>query len=225
MKRQFAVIGLGTFGSEVARTLARNKYDVIAIDKDEEKVKELADSVAMAVQLDATNERALKEAGVQDVDVAIVSIGKHIESSILVVMLLKDLGIKHIIAKSISDLYGRILTQLGIDKVVHPEQDGAQRFAHSLIKPEFLEFIDLSPDYSIVELPAAEKFWNKTLGDLRVRENFGITVIAIKGPLSDKTRKNEWNINPVHSDIIKPHDVLVILGNNDNIEKFSDWSK
>jgi trk system potassium uptake protein TrkA len=222
MKKQFAVIGLGRFGSEVARTLSKNKCDVIAIDKEENRVKELAETVTLALQLDATDEKALREAGVQNVDVAIVSIGENIEASILVVMILKELGIKHIVAKALSELYGRILSQLGVRTVVHPERDMAQKVAQSLIKPEFLELIELSPDYSIVELPAPKFVCNKTIMELNLRSKYGITVIAIKSMYYKQSDKERWNINPSPSDTVSENDMLVVLGSNKDIEKFSE---
>lgn len=222
MKTQFAVIGLGVFGAEVARTLAKHKYSVLAIDKDENKVKDIADAVTIAVQLDATNEKALREAGVQDVDVAIVSMGENIEASILIIMLLKELGIPNIIAKAANDLYERVLKQIGLKMVVRPERDMAQKVAHSLIRPEFLEFIDLSPEYSIAEIPAAKSLWKKTLDDNDFRANYGISVVAIKRLDKDGSGESNWNVTPLATDVIEEGDVLVILGKNENIEKFSE---
>lgn len=221
MTKEFAVIGLGRFGSEVARTLAKNKYSVIAIDRNEVKVRELADMVTLAVQLDATDEKALREAGVQNVDVAIVSIGEDIESSILVVMILKDIGIRNIVAKAISDLHGRILSQLGVTRIVHPERDMAQKIALTLVRPNILELIELSDDYSIVEFPAPAFVQNRTIMESNLRSEYGLTVIAIKRNEPGLSDKESWNINPYPSDSIKENDTIVLLGKNKDIEKFS----
>ena len=219
MKKQFAVIGLGRFGAEVALTLAENKCDVIAVDKDETRVKELADRVALPVELDATDEKALREAGVQNVDVAVVSIGENIEASILVLMLLKDMGIKNIIAKAQSRMHGRILYQLGVRQVVYPERDMARKVAGGLIMPEFMEHIELSPEYSIVELPAPDDFAGKSILDAKLRADYGVTVIAIRKQGLGKGGKELWNINPLPSDKIQSGDTIVVLGANADIER------
>lgn len=221
MKKQFAVIGLGRFGSEVARTLSMNGYEVIAADRDENRVREVSDYAAMAVQLDAVDEKALREAGIQNVDVAVVSIGENIEGSILVVMTLKELGIKNIVAKAVSELHGRILTQLGIKRVVHPERDMAQKVAYNLIQSKLLDLIELSPDYSITEMPTPELMQGQSIADVNLRARYGITIIAIRGQNGTGPESESWNINPHPSDVLKKEDIIVVLGSNSDIEKFS----
>ncbi|KPK01637.1 MAG: hypothetical protein AMK71_04865 [Nitrospira bacterium SG8_35_4] len=222
MKKQFAVIGLGRFGSEVARTLAQNRNDVIAIDRDEARVKEVSDHVTMALQLDAVDEKALREAGVPNVDIAVVSIGENIEASILAVMTLKDIGIKNIVAKAVSEMHGRILTQLGVRRVVHPERDMAQKVAHSLVRADVLELIELSPDYSIVESEAPDFVQNMAIEEINIRAKHGITIIAIRRHDAKATEREEWKINPHPSDVIEKGDILVILGSNEDIKKFNE---
>ena len=129
MKNQYAVIGLGRFGSSVAVTLAENKCNVIGIDIDEARVKAVSEKITIAMQLDAMDAQALKEAGIKDVDVAIVSIGENMEANILVTMILKDLGIKRIFAKAINELHGKVLKQIGVEKVIYPEADMGYRVA------------------------------------------------------------------------------------------------
>src|SRR5215207_6459868 len=153
-KRSFAVIGLGRFGSAMATTLAGLGHDVVGIDGSEAKVRGLADLISLAIQLDATDEKALRAAGLKDVDVAVVSIGEHLESSLLVVTRLREMGIKHIVAKAVTPLHGRILEKLGVTRVVFPEREMAIRVAHSLVVPNVLDYIELSSEYSIVEVPA-----------------------------------------------------------------------
>ena len=134
-KRTFAVIGLGRFGSAMATTLSQLGHEVIGIDGDDDRVTALADQVSHTVKLDATDERALRAAGIKDVDVAVVSIGENIESSLLVVTLVKELGIANIVAKAVTPLHGRILEKLGVTRVVFPEREMAVRVAHSLVIP------------------------------------------------------------------------------------------
>jgi trk system potassium uptake protein len=145
-KRSFAVIGLGRFGSAMATTLAESGHDVIGVDGSEDRVRGLADLLSLAVQLDATDEKALLSAGIKDVDVAVVSIGENIESSLLVVTLLREIGIKHIVAKAVTPLHGRILEKLGVTRVVFPERETAIRLAHSLVMPNVLDYIELSSE-------------------------------------------------------------------------------
>ncbi len=215
-KRSFAVIGLGRFGSAMATTLAGLGHDVIGIDSDEDKVRGLADLVSLAVELDATDEKALRASGIKDVDVAVVSIGERMESSLLVVTLLREIGIKNIVAKAVTSLHGRILEKLGVTRVVFPEREMAVRIAHSLVVPNVLDYIELSKDFSIVEVPAPAEFVGKTLRDIGLRARFGLTTIAIR----HATRQGEAeasNIAPGPDDIIQNGDVLALLGSNERL--------
>ena len=164
----------------MATTLASLGHDVIGIDGDEDKVRAVADTVSLAMQLDATDEKALRGAGIKDVDVAVVSIGENIEASLLVVTLLREIGINRIVAKAVTALHGRILEKLGVMRVVFPEREMAIRVAHSIAIPNVLDYIELSRDFSIVEVPAPAEFVGKTLRDIGLRARFGLTTIAIK---------------------------------------------
>jgi trk system potassium uptake protein TrkA len=217
-KRTFAVIGLGRFGSAVASTLAELGQEVIGVDSDEERVQEMADLVNHAVAIDAVDLKALRQAGVQDVDVAIISIGENIESSLLVVMQVKELGVKEVIAKAVTPLHGKILQKLGVTRVVYPEREMAMRIAHSLVVPNVLDYIELSRDVSIVELPAPAEFLGKTLRDLALRQRFGLTLIAIKR--RSGTGDGELtNVAPGPDDHIFEGDVLSLLGDNDRLSQ------
>ncbi|MCG8642985.1 MAG: TrkA family potassium uptake protein, partial [Desulfobacterales bacterium] len=152
--KQFVVIGLGRFGVSVARTLAKKGCDVLAIDTDEERVQALASEVTHAVQADATDEDAMKSLGLRNFDVAIISIGADVHSSILTTILVKEMGVKHVVVKAQSELHGRVFTKLGADKIVYPERDMGARVANSLISSNVLDLIELSPDYSIAEIVA-----------------------------------------------------------------------
>src|SRR4030042_5393598 len=177
MKKQFAVIGLGRFGFSVAKTLTKYGSEVIAIDRDEERVKKVEEFVSYAVQLDAMDEKALRSVGVQNVDTAIVSIGENIEASILVVMLLKEMGIKNIIAKAVTTLHGKVLENLGVKRIIYPERDMAMRVAHSLIRPNILEQLELSEEYSIIELPTPAHLIGKNIKESQLRRKYGVTLI------------------------------------------------
>lgn len=214
-RRSFAVIGLGRFGSATATTLVELGQDVIGIDGSEDKVREMSDSLLQAVQLDATDERALRAAGIQNVDVAVISIGEDIESSLLVVMLVKELGISTIIAKAVTPLHGRILEKLGVSRVIFPEREMAQRLAHGLVVPNVIDYIELSRDFSIVEIPAPVEFVGKTLKQLELRPRYGLTLIAVKRP--GAAQEVVTNISPAADDTIREGDVLSLLGSNEKL--------
>jgi len=223
MKKQFAVIGLGRFGFYVAKTLAESGYEVLAIDRDEEKVKAVSDFITHSLVLDAMDDRALRSAGIKDVDVAVVSIGENIEASILVVMRLKELRIPYIVAKAVTSLHGRVLETMKVDRIIYPERDMAIRVAHSLTRPSIIEHLELSPEYSIVEIPAPEMVTGKSLKDSLLRTKYGVNVIAIKRIiLEDGNEKEVWNFNPSPLDVIQKNDFLVLVGLNEDLKRL--WS-
>ena len=196
--------------------LREQGHEVIGIDGDEDRVNALADQVSHAVRLDATDERSLRAAGIQDVDVAVVSIGENIESSLLVVTLVKELGIPHIVAKAVTPLHGRILEKLGVTRVVFPEREMAVRIAHSLVIPSVLDYIELSRDFSIVEVPAPPEFFGKTLKEIGLRARFGLTTIAIKrAPTPGESQAT--TISPGPDDMVREGDVLALVGSNERI--------
>jgi trk system potassium uptake protein TrkA len=168
------------------------------------------------VQLDATDERALRVAGIKDVDAAVISIGENIEASLLVVMLVREMGIKRIIAKAVTPLHGRILQKIGVERVVFPEREMGARLAHSLVVPNVIDYIELSRDFSIIDLPAPEAFVGRSLKDLQLRNRYGLMLIAIKRkkPAGDA---EITNVAPSADDVILAGDVLSMLGSNDRL--------
>ena len=223
-RRQFAVIGLGRFGSAMAATLAELGQDVIGVDGDAERVRQLADTVTQAVELDATDEKALRAVGIQDVDVAVVSIGENIESSLLVVMQLLELGIKTIVAKAVTPLHGRILEKLGVSRVIFPEREMAVRVAHGLVMPNVIDYIELSTDFSIVELPAPDLFIGQTLRQLELRPRYGLTLVAIKRR-PGATGAVVTNIAPSADERLQKGDVLALLGSNERLAQLDTLLK
>ncbi len=209
-RRTYAVIGLGRFGSAVATTLAEMGEEVIGIDSDEEKVRQLADALAQAVQLEASDLKALREVGVQDVDTAIISIGENIEASLLVVMQVKELGVKNVVAKAVTPLHGRILQKLGVNRVIYPEREMAIRVALSLVVPNVLDYIEVSKDYSIVDIEAPPAFVGQSLKELELRPRYGLTLIAIKRRSSGGAEATI--VAPSADERIAVGDVLSLLG-------------
>ena len=210
--KQFVVIGCGRFGSSVARTLYEMGNEVLAIDKDEEKVQEISDSVTHAVQADVMDEGVLRELGIQNFDIVVVSIGSDLEASIMATLIAKELGVRIVIAKAQSDLHGKVLSKIGADKVVFPERDMGVRVAHNLVSTNILDFIELSPDYSIVEITAIPEWENKTLKELRLPTKYGINVMAVK-------RQKFINVSPYADDMILKGDVLVVIGSTEDLKK------
>ncbi len=223
-RRTFAVIGLGRFGSAMATTLAGLGHEVIGIDPDPDKVRELADQLSLALELDATDEKALRAAGIQDVDVAVVSIGENLEASLLVVTLLRELGIKEVVAKAVTPLHGRILEKLGVTRVVFPEREMAVRIAHSLVVPNVIDYIELSREFSIVDIPAPAEFVGKTLREIGLRSRFGLTTIAIKHA-SAGSDGQKTNIAPGPDDVVRQGDVLSLLGSNERLGQLDQMMK
>jgi trk system potassium uptake protein TrkA len=219
-RRSFAVIGLGRFGSAMAHTLMELGQDVIGVDSDEDRVRQLAEVVSQAAQIDATDLRALKELGIQDVDVAVISIGENIEASLLVVMQVMELGVREVIAKAVTPLHGRILQKLGVKRVVYPERDMAIRVAHSLVVPNSLDYIELSRDFSIVEVPAPKEFVGQSLKQLELRPRYGVTLIAVKRRAGDDEGE-VTNIAPMADEVIEAGDVLSLLGSNERLAQLS----
>ncbi len=225
--RQFAVIGLGRFGYSVAETLIKKGAEVLAVDKDEERVQKISEIATFAVTLDATDEKGLKSIGIQNVDVAVVSIGEDIEASVLVVMILKELGVKEIVAKAITDLHARILVNLGVNKVIFPEREMGRRLANSLVMPTVHDFIQLSEDYSIAEIPAPKEFEGKTLKELGIRARYNMNVLAIRRKIptleegGEASYSEETIISPNADDKIEAGDILVVLGENSKFQKLS----
>lgn len=213
--KQFVVIGLGRFGESVAKTLYSLGHDVLAIDMDEDAVQEISDYVTHAVQMDATDESALKTLGLRNFDVAVVTIGANIQASVMVTLLVKELGVKYIIAKGQSDLHAKVLYKIGADRVVSPEKDMGVRVAHNLVSASILDFIELSPDYSIMELRVLNEWSGKTLNELKLRSKYGINIMAVK-------KGENINIAPQADDILDKDDIIVAIGSANDLGNLED---
>lgn len=210
--KQFVIIGLGRFGSSIAKTLYSLGNDVLAIDRDEDIVQEIADSVTHAVQLDATDENALRSLGIRNFDVAVVTIGDNIQSSIMATLLVKELGVKYIIAKGHSDLHAKVLNKIGADRVILPEKDMGVRVAHNLVSSNILDYIELSEDYSVMEIQVLEEWTGNTLSELKLRSKYGINIMAIK-------RGDEVNLSPAADDMIEKDDIVVAIGSAEDLSR------
>ncbi|KJR45444.1 Trk system potassium uptake protein TrkA [Desulfosporosinus sp. I2] len=216
MRKQFVVIGLGRFGTSVARTLSTLGHDVLALDKNEHAVHAIMHDVTQAVQADGREEETLRTLGVRNFDVAIVSMGDDLEANILITLMLKEMGIPVVVAKAQSLQHGKVLEKIGADKIIYPEQDMGIRLAHNLIRSNVMDFIELSPDYSIYEIGAPSHFLNKTLGKVDLRANYGINVMAIK------KKGGHIMVAPGAEDIIEENDILVIVASKKALSKLPE---
>jgi len=224
--KKFAVIGLGRFGTSVAKTLAEKGHEVIAIDRSEDLVHDIMDFVPKAVCLDSTEMNAMRSVGVDNVDVAICAIGTDIEASILVTLLLKEIGVPTIVCKAVSEPHKRVLEKIGASKVVQPERDMGSRIANTLISidDKILEHIELPGNASILEFIPPAGFIGKSLREIDVRSKYGVNVIAIKKKETDLETgavigSDDINISPLADDIIGKDDILVVFGETDKIEE------
>ena len=213
--KQFVVFGLGRFGMSVAMTLSEAGYEVMAVDKSEEKIQEISTVVTQAVQADATDLDTLKALGIRNFDVAIVAIGKDMQSSIMTTLLLKELEISYVVAKASTDTHKKVLEKLGADRIISPEQDMGQRIANNLIAGNIIDYIQLSHDYSIMEIPILPEWSNHTIAQLDIRAQYGINIIAVE-------RGSEVYVTPGPDDILKEDDLLVIVGNNRSIQELEE---
>lgn len=212
--KQFVVIGIGRFGKAVAERLYELGHEVLAIDTNPEAIQKISDKVTHAVTADASDESVLKSLGVRNFDVGVVSISSDIQSSIMITMMLKEYGVKYVVAKAKDEVHAKVLMKIGADRVVFPERDMGERVAHNLIATNILEYIELSPEHSIMEFAVLQSWIGKDLRDLNLRAKFGITVVAIRNVNDDRI-----NISPKADNKIKEGDVLIVIGDNDDLKK------
>ncbi len=216
MSTQFAVIGLGRFGSSLASTLYEMGEEVLGIDSNEDIVESMINQTTQAVQVDSTDETSLKMIGITNMDVVVVAIGEDIQASILTTLILKDLGIKKIVVKAQNDYHGKVLEKIGADQVIYPERDMGVRVVQQLITPNILDYIELAPNYNIVEIAVIEDMVDKSLNEIEAFTKYGINVMAIKS-------EDHLNISPKADDKLTEKDILVLIGHINDIKKFEDY--
>lgn len=213
--KHYAVIGLGRFGSSIATTLYKEGNEVLAIDIDEASIEELKDQVSHTVIADSTDEEALKAIGIRNFDTVIVAIGDDIQASILTVLVLKELEIKQVVAKALNKRHAQVLYKIGADMVVFPERDMGERVAHHLMSPNVLNFLKLAHDYSVEEVKVPRCMANQNLREIDLRAKYNLNVIAIR-------TGEKIDIAPSPERVLGVHDVLVVIGENRDLEKFTD---
>jgi trk system potassium uptake protein TrkA len=216
-----AIIGLGSFGIHLVKTLSKKKdIELIAIDIDESKVTEIKDIVTQPVTMDATNKENLLSVGIKEVDHVVVSSGPGLEPSILTVHILKELGIPHIIAKALTEDHEKILRMVGATDIVYPERDMAKKVGFQIDSPNLIDYLPLESNFVIQEIAPSDHFIGKTLKKIDLRKKYKVTVLAIKSIIPDITV-----INPSGDVVIKESDILIVFGENNDIDKLHRKTK
>ena len=215
-KRSFCIIGLGRFGRTLAVNLAKTDHDVLVIDQNDDVVNVMSDIVTNAVVGDATSEQVLRAAGVRDYDCAVVASAESINDSILTTILLKEMGVKQVVARAGSEQHGRVLEKIGADMVVFPEKDMGEKLVNILDRNNVLEYIEFSDTHSIVEVTVPAKWLGKSLIELHVRRQYGVTVLAVSDPDS-----GEMNISPDPTRKFTGSETVALLGENKAIDKIT----
>jgi trk system potassium uptake protein len=218
--KQFAVIGLGNFGYYLATQLYKKGYEVLAIDKKPDLVQEIKDSVNQAIVADATERKTLEAMGLEQMDAAVVCIGSVLSNSILATLNLKDIGVKRVLAKALSEAHGRILYKIGASEVFFPEKDLALSLAERIHNPNMIDYLPFLEGYSIIELSPPKDFIGKSLQDLDLINRLGIQIIAVKEVIKD-----QLILIPTAKFVIKDSDILIMLGPNESLDKLKVKAK
>lgn len=213
--KQIIVIGCGRFGSAAAKTLTKLGHDVMVVDQSTDIIKDISEYVAHAVQMDAIDEASFRTLGLRNFDVAIIAIGSDVQASIMATLIAKEAGVPLVIAKAANETHGRVLSKIGADKIIYPERDMGMRVAYGLVTPNIMDVIEFSPDYSIIETVALQSWEGKSLKDLNLSRQYGLTVIAVRAG-------EQINVVPSSETVINRDDVVVILGSNKNLKIIGD---
>lgn len=212
LNKEFVVLGLGRFGMSIAKTLAMSGCEVMAVDSREELVQDISEYVTHAVRADVSDAEAMRSLGIENMDAAIIGIASNMEASIMATILAKEVGIPYVVAKANSDMHARVLEKVGADKIVFPEREMGERIARNLISGNFIDMVELSDDFSMVEMAMPADWVGKSLKQLNIRRNHGINVIAKK--TGDKV---DINMNP--DEPLREDSILIIIGDNKRLNK------
>ena len=209
--KSFVVIGLGRFGMQVAKKLSQQGCEVLAIDTSADLVQQVGDIVTQAVIADARDKEVLRSLCVQDFDCAVVAIGDSLSDSVLATLNLKELGVPKVICKAHDETHRNVLQKLGADRVVIPEQENADRLAKSLASTNVLDYIELSSDYGIIEVPVPAAWENKSLIELNVRAKLGVNILSVK-------RDGNITVSPAADYRLAKGDIMLVLGETAALE-------
>ena len=215
MKKVYAVIGLGRFGGSLAETLAAAGNEVLAVDSDEVRVQKMSEVLTHVVVADSTDETALKSLGIRNFDVVVVAIGQSVQASVLTTLLLKELGVRYVVAKADSYLHGKMLEKVGADRVVFPERDMGKRVAHNLMSTNVIDYFEVAPDLGIIEVKVPSSLVDTSLMHSNLRQVYGITVLAIR-------RKEQFFLSPNPEEKFLEGDQLILVGESEGLQRFEN---
>jgi trk system potassium uptake protein TrkA len=215
-KKNFLVIGLGRFGSNVARSFYQNGHEVVALDQDMNVVQNAIDGYWLenAIQTDAIDANSLQKLQLDSFDAVVVSVGTSIENSLLICATLKDLGVKKVVAKASNQMHGRILEKIGVTDIVYPEAEMGKRIANQLMGLSFLDEFPLSENFSISEVNLPSKYYEKTLAEAQIRVDYHLNILAIR------RAGGHFSVSPVASTVFQQGDNILVIGTHDDIESF-----
>ena len=214
-KKEFVVFGLGRFGRSVTTKLAESGCGVLVVDNDEDKIQEMADIVTYAVRADVCDSEMIETLGISNFDGAIVAIGENLEASVMITILVKELGIPFVLAKAQTDIHAKVLKKVGADTVVFPEKETGIRIAHNLMMGNLFNAIELSSTTSMMEIDVPESWDGQSITELNLRAKYKVNVIGIK-------HKSELNINPDPEEQLSKDDILIVIGKNDTLNKLAN---
>ncbi len=217
MSKQYAVIGLGRFGTSVARTLWKLGQEVLAIDINEERLRYVSEEVTHTLLADTTDIHVLNSIGIKNFDVVIVSIGENVQANIMTVLLLKEIGVQFVVAKALNKMQGRVLEKVGADRVVYPEREMGKRVAHNLVSANLVDYIELPQGFRIVEVVATKEMFGKDLRALNFRSKYNVNVILLK------RASGEVLFTPGPEDTITMGDLLVMAGEREALNRFEQY--
>lgn len=217
MKQNYAIIGLGRFGGSICRTLIESGQEVLAIDSNEERVNEYMNIATHAVVANAQDESTLRSLGIRNFDHVIIAIGEDIQASILVTLMVKEMGVPNVLAKAQNEYHAKVLERVGANRVVHPERDMGVRIAHNLVSRNILDFIELSDEFSLAEIKVSNpKFFNKSLIEVNFRQRFGLTIVAIR------RADGQVVVSPPANEIVCENDNLLVIGSTVNVDNLDE---
>ena len=215
MRKQYAVFGLGSFGESVAITLQELGCEVVVVDNQMERIEDISPYVSYAVQADIEDPEVIKSLGTRNLDGVVVAVADDMEASIMATLVSKEIGVPYVLAKAKNDLHAKVLKKIGADSIIFPEKEIGRSVARSLVSGEFVDWISLSPDYSITEIEVPEKWIGKSLSDIDVRRTSDVNVVGVR--IGDKIQVNIDPEKPLQKDMM-----LIMIGGNEALEKFGE---
>lgn len=215
-KKEFAIIGLGRFGKSVATSLASSGAQVMVVDKDEDALQEISDYVTHTIKGDATNSTIVNQLGLGNYDGVVIAMSSNLEANVMATILVKETGVPFVISKARTELEGRVLKKIGADKIVYPEKETGMRLASHLMHDNYFEAVELSEEYSIMDVDIPRAWIGKTLKSLDIRAHYGLNVIGVRGG------REGLNINPAPDYELQEEDVLIMLGRNNTLNQLAE---